>query len=227
MNDQPKHPDVEELAALYVAGGLSPEQAQDVERRLASGDSAMRKAIAELDSAAQALLELTPETNVPPRIKERLLAEIAASEPSVADSETSESAGSGPELGSAKNGPNPQVWKQWSGDQASDPMFLVRGGEQSWEPTGIDGVETRRLFVDRERDQTTMLVRMAPGTSYPRHRHGGPEECFVLEGDLRVGEEVMHAGDYQRAAAGSHHPVQSTTKGCLLFLVSSLSDELA
>ena len=73
----------------------------------------------------------------------------------------------------------------------------------------------------------TMLIRMAPGTAYPAHRHGGAEECYVLEGDLHVGDDiVMHAGDYQRAEAGSTHPVQSTRGGCLLLLTSSLRDEL-
>jgi len=36
----------------------------------------------------------------------------------------------------------------------------------------------------------------------------------------------MHAGDYQRVEVGSEHPVQSTENGCLLFIVSSLHDEL-
>jgi anti-sigma factor ChrR (cupin superfamily) len=80
--------------------------------------------------------------------------------------------------------------------------------------------------MDSARDRMTCLVRMAAGTAYPRHIHAGPEECLVLEGELRVGDEMLRAGDYQRAAPGSHHPVQSTDRGCLLLIVSSLSDEL-
>jgi len=48
----------------------------------------------------------------------------------------------------------------------------------------------------------------------------------VLEGVLNVGDLRMKAGDHQRAAAGSAHVVQSTDSGCLLFIVSSLRDEL-
>ena len=84
----------------------------------------------------------------------------------------------------------------------------------------------RRLFVDDTSGRVTMMVRMAAGTSYPSHRHGGFEECFVLEGDLQVGSEMLHAGDYQRASAGSVHGVQSTERGCLLLLSSSPGDEL-
>jgi hypothetical protein len=49
----------------------------------------------------------------------------------------------------------------------------------------------------------------------------------VLQGDLRVGPTLhMRAGDYQRVEKGHQHPVQSTDGGCLLFIVSSLHDEL-
>jgi anti-sigma factor ChrR (cupin superfamily) len=68
---------------------------------------------------------------------------------------------------------------------------------------------------------------MAPGTSYPAHRHGGAEECFVLEGDLRVGADLhMRAGDFQRAEEGSVHPDQTTDHGCVLLIVSSTADEI-
>jgi len=36
----------------------------------------------------------------------------------------------------------------------------------------------------------------------------------------------MRAGDYQRMERGATHLVQSTQAGCLLFIVSSLQDEL-
>jgi anti-sigma factor ChrR (cupin superfamily) len=54
--------------------------------------------------------------------------------------------------------------------------------------------------------------------------HGGPEECYVLEGDLRVDDKTMGQGDYQFAPEGCEHSVQSTEGGCLLLISSSLSD---
>ena len=103
---------------------------------------------------------------------------------------------------------------------------MTPGTEARWESTVYDGVEVRRLFVDEKADRVTMLVRMAPGASYPPHRHAGTEECYVLSGDLRVSDHlVMRAGDYQRAPAGSHHGVQSTENGCLLLVRCSLHDE--
>jgi len=104
-------------------------------------------------------------------------------------------------------------------------MTLVRG-DGDWEKTGVDGVEVRRLFVDVPNDRLTMLVRMAAKTEYPSHRHGGVEECFVLEGDIYGPGWEMRAGDYQRLEGGSVHGVQGSRGGCVLFIVSSLNDEL-
>ncbi len=118
-----------------------------------------------------------------------------------------------------------QPWKTWKADSASGLTF-VPSDAGDWEETDVEGISVRRLFVDRARESVTMLVRMKPGSSYPRHRHNGPEECFVLEGDLEVGGTRMRAGDYQRAEVGSLHAVQSTEDGCLLLIVSSLGDEL-
>lgn len=122
-----------------------------------------------------------------------------------------------------------QVWRRWAEDGSDivDGFALVRSTTASWEPTGIEGVDVKQLFVDRVNDRATMLVRMAPGTVYPGHRHAAFEECFVVQGDLRIGDDVeMNAGDYQRAEKGSVHPAQSTRGGCLLLIVSSFSDEL-
>ncbi len=113
-----------------------------------------------------------------------------------------------------------QTWKDWS----VQPGGLIRAGEGEWEPTGIPGIEVQRLFVEPNREFVTMRVRMAPGTSYPAHRHGGREQCFVLRGDLRAGERVMRDGDFEVVEEGSEHPVQWTQDGCELLIVSSTSD---
>ncbi|NOT32068.1 MAG: hypothetical protein HOP15_16600, partial [Planctomycetes bacterium] len=136
---------------------------------------------------------------------------------------------------SAQAGPA-QVWKQWR-TEARAPSVVSAAGAEAFEPTGFPGVRVRRLAVDQDAERVTMLVRMDPGTAYPAHRHGGVEECYVVEGDLWIGAGIeangigvpaleMHAGDYQRMEEGSLHPVQSTRAGCLLLITSSLQDEL-
>jgi quercetin dioxygenase-like cupin family protein len=119
-----------------------------------------------------------------------------------------------------------QVWKDWAASTAED-FSLVGAADTPFEPTAFAGVRVRRLFVDEGADRVTMLVQMDPGTAYPAHRHGGAEECYVVQGDLRIGDELeMHAGDYQRMERGSRHAVQSTRGGCLLLVTSSRHDEL-
>ncbi len=122
-----------------------------------------------------------------------------------------------------------QTWRNWgSGSDAPlrPGLTTLRAEESAWEPIGIDGIRVRMLAVDPERRMVTMLIRMDPGTSYPSHRHAATEECFVLEGELHVANEVLRAGDFQRAAAGSVHGPQWTKTGCTLLLVSSQDDEL-
>ncbi len=127
--------------------------------------------------------------------------------------------------GAAPAAPAAQPWRQWAADVADD-MFLSRADDSAWEPTAHPGVETRRLFVDAAARRATMLIRMAAGTSYPAHVHGGIEECFVLEGEIHVGDTTMHAGDFQRCETASRHGIQSTRTGCTLLIVSSLDDEI-
>lgn len=123
-----------------------------------------------------------------------------------------------------------QTWKTWDSVESSDigapGLSLVAMEHGGFEPTAIPGITTRRLSVDREARRVSMLVRMEPNTAYPAHRHGGSEECYVVSGDLRVGDVRMRAGDFQRAEAGSVHPIQATDGGCLLLITSSLDDEL-
>jgi anti-sigma factor ChrR (cupin superfamily) len=131
--------------------------------------------------------------------------------------------------------PEAQPWKRWS--QPSDPrspqpsawpgLHIQRANPAAWQPTAFPGVEVQPLTVASEQRQATMLVRMAAGSSYPPHRHGGPEECYVLSGDLWVGDQTeLKPGDFQRAEADSVHVVQSTRGGCLLLIQTSLDDEL-
>ncbi len=131
----------------------------------------------------------------------------------------------------APDGHSPiQVWKDWApgapGAPAADDAGLtyVPGDGEPFQSTGAPGVDVRRLFVDHEERRVTLLVRMAAGSSYPAHEHAAHEECYVLHGDLRVGDVHMHAGDFQRAEAGSVHGTQSTDEGCVLMIVSSLDD---
>ena len=122
-------------------------------------------------------------------------------------------------------GPGIQVWKKWQPDSPSG-LNVVRAGGGEWS-TVMAGIHVKQLNVDPEQGNVTMLVRMDPGSSYPPHRHGGSEQCFVLEGELHVGDEAtLRPGDFQCMRQESVHGTQWTGTGCLLLIVSSQRDEL-
>lgn len=198
-----------ETAALYLAGALELPRRRVVEEGLRTGDHALIEALRALEGGAAALSALAAPVTPPPGLRARVLEEVAEL------------------VGSGKR----QIWRNWnqSGDAeaAPDGIFTLRMDEGAWEETGVQGVQVRRLFVDRAANRMTAMFRMAPGTEYPEHHHDGHEECYVLHGDLHVGDDlVMNAGDYQRAEAGSPHDRQWTKGGCVLLVSTSLSDEM-
>ena len=47
------------------------------------------------------------------------------------------------------------------------------------------------LAVDAKTSRVTMLVRLAPGTDYPPHRHAGVEELHLLHGELLIDDTKL------------------------------------
>jgi anti-sigma factor ChrR (cupin superfamily) len=86
------------------------------------------------------------------------------------------------------------------------------------------GISCKLLATDTERGRVSMLVRLAPGTEYPPHRHAGTEELHMLHGDLIVGDRTLHAGDYLRSEAGSVDHRVWTENGCTGVLLTSFRD---
>jgi anti-sigma factor ChrR (cupin superfamily) len=68
-------PDPEELAALYLAGALPPEEHAAAEARLAT-DPAFAAAVADLAATADLLAEAGPSQPPPPAVRERLMADL-------------------------------------------------------------------------------------------------------------------------------------------------------
>ena len=201
--------DASELAALYLSGAMTGEEREAFESRLASGDVQCSAELRRLQDAAGALLQDVAPVSPPAAVRDRLMRAIE----SKAAMEQPESKAS-------------QIWRGW-GTTTDSPFFTLRAADGEWQETGVAGVQVRQLFVDRPNNRMTAMFRMAAGTEYPEHTHDGPEECYVLQGDLHVGDDfVMHAGDYQRALPGSEHGRQWTKSGCLLLVTCSLSDEM-
>ncbi len=199
--------DLRERAALFVLDALDEEEARALRLHLPECRVCARE-VESLARTARALTEAAPQVPPPPGLWERVVARVRTFPAENSDDDV-------------------QVWKRWKRSPAARGALAIQSAaEAEFQPTAIEGISVRQLSLDAAADRVTMLVRMAPGAAYPAHRHAAPEECLVLEGDLRVGAESMRAGDFQRAEADSVHGVQSTEGGCLLLIVSSLHDEL-
>jgi quercetin dioxygenase-like cupin family protein len=243
----PEHPRAHrqqalEQAGLDAVGALSPAESVGWFREhCAQGCAICTAAVAEVAQLFEQLLLAAPPIQAPPAVRARLLAAVRAdgareaAPPAPAAEEIPAEEIPAEEIPAeeipaeeipAEEIPAEeiQVWKRWTTTEPS--KFHIVPSSQGWQPTAVPGIDVRALHVDEARDAVTMLIRMAPGTSYPRHRHGGDEECFVIRGVLKIEDHVLRAGDYQFAPRGSIHGVQSTDEGCMLLIVSSRHDEL-
>jgi hypothetical protein len=100
-----------------------------------------------------------------------------------------------------------------------------RWSEPEWQQVA-PGIECKLLATDRERQRVSMLVRLAPGASYPQHTHAGVEELHLLDGELWIDERKLVPGDYNYGPPGaSDYRVWSET-GCTCVLVTSTQDRL-
>jgi hypothetical protein len=79
-----------------------------------------------------------------------------------------------------------------------------------WQPFA-EGIRIRVLH--RGEGTLSYLLRLDAGACLPPHRHRQDEECVVLEGRLRIGDDVVvPAGGYHLARAGSlHAPIVADT----------------
>jgi anti-sigma factor ChrR (cupin superfamily) len=94
-----------------------------------------------------------------------------------------------------------------------------------WEEVA-PGISCKLLATDMEKNRVSMLVRLAPGTDYPRHRHAGVEELHLLQGELMIDDKKLYPGDYNRAEADTvDYRVWSET-GCTCVLLTSIEDVL-
>lgn len=97
--------------------------------------------------------------------------------------------------------------------------------EPRWEDVA-PGIACKLLSTDRDMDRVSMLVELAPGASYPPHRHAAVEELYLLRGELWIDEKKLCPGDYNRADAGSSDQRVWSERGCMCLLITSPSDQL-
>ena len=107
--------------------------------------------------------------------------------------------------------PVPPPARQWS--------------EPDWEQVA-PGIQCKLLASDTERHRVSMLVRLAPGASYPPHTHAGVEELHLLDGELWIDGRKLVPGDYNYGAPGAGDESVWSETGCTCVLTTSTKDTL-
>lgn len=97
--------------------------------------------------------------------------------------------------------------------------------EPEWEEAA-PGISCKLLATDTERHRVSMLVRLAPKTAYPSHRHAGVEELHLLDGELMIEDRKLYPGDYNLGQPGAVDTYVYSETGCTCILVTSTKDEL-
>jgi anti-sigma factor ChrR (cupin superfamily) len=106
-------------------------------------------------------------------------------------------------------------------EEAPPGTFTRRAADMKWVSAG-PGVEVKMLRMDRDRHDQTVLIRMQPGAVVVGHRHTQEEECFVLEGEIFIGNHRLGQGDMHIARPGVEHEPIRAPRGALLMIRSEM-----
>jgi quercetin dioxygenase-like cupin family protein len=118
---------------------------------------------------------------------------------------------------------NPRVS---SVEEPEEGVFVLRAGRGAWRKTPFPGVTFKVLYNDEQTGYLTSLLRMEAGAQYPAHHHAGVEQCWVIEGTVRIGSIEISKGDFEYAAAETDHGMLQSDTGCLLLIIASRHDEV-
>ena len=107
------------------------------------------------------------------------------------------------------------------------PVFTApqHWAEPEWKEIAAD-ISCKLLATDEQHHLVSMLVRLAPGASYPAHTHAGVEELHLLQGELWIDDCRLVPGDYYRAEPGSSDNSVWSENGCTCVLMTSSQDRL-
>lgn len=125
--------------------------------------------------------------------------------------------------------PSSSLWERLAvrvaATRAQAPLLPTpqRWEEPEWKEAA-PGISVKLLATDTDRNRVSMLVRLAPGTDYPPHRHAGVEELHLLDGELMIDDRKLYPGDYNRAEAGSMDRRVWSETGCTCVLITSYDD---
>ena len=189
---------IQEQASLYVLGALTPDEQQAFENELRN-DAKLREFVLQLVRATGLMAKSIPQTPPPPQLKAKILERVAP----------------------AKNAPLPSLATAIPG-----LSFQEAASESGWKSLPVPGAFIKLLSFEKERGYAVLLGKIEAGVRYPAHVNAGPEDFYILSGDLVVGNRRLVAGDFHHSDKDSQHEVNYSEKGCTLLAVLTTDDPL-
>jgi anti-sigma factor ChrR (cupin superfamily) len=104
--------------------------------------------------------------------------------------------------------------------------FHEGAAASDWKALPMPGAFIKLLSFEKERGYAVLLGKIEAGVRYPAHVNAGPEDFYILSGDLVVGDRRLVAGDFHHADKGSQHEVNYSETGCTLLAVLTTDDPL-
>jgi anti-sigma factor ChrR (cupin superfamily) len=191
----------QEQASLYALGALTEAESDAFEAEI-EANAELREFVRSLERTAELFGMSVPPVPPPAGLREKILCRIDAHETAK----------------SAANKPLPAA--------PSGLRFLKGGDEKDWKPLPVPGAYVKLLSLERERGYAVLLGKLDPGVRYPAHTNAGPEDLYILTGDLVIGERKLVAGDFHHADQGSQHAENYSVEGCTLLAVLTTDDPL-
>ncbi len=190
----------QELASLYALGALEGPQREQFERDIRANPN-LRALVRDFQRAAERLALASPQTSPRKELRSNVLERIQAMEKDAAQSQ-----------------PAPPIPAGFA--------FVHANDKRGWKPLPIPGAFIKLLSLEPARGYAVLLGKLEPGVRYPAHVNMGPEDFYILTGDLHVGAKKLEAGDFHHADAGSKHEVNYSLEGCTLLAVLTTDDPL-
>ncbi len=191
----------QEQASLYALGALPDAEQAGFEREM-SGNAELRRLVHELQRTVDLVALSSPAQPLSPGLRDKVLQRIESVE-----------AGKS----AAKKTLPPLI---------PGLSFIDAPGAKDWKPLPIPGTYIKLLSLDKHRGYAVLMGKLDAGARYPAHINAGPEDFYILTGDLHIGNRRLGAGDFHHADGGSQHEENYSVEGCTLLAVLTTDDPL-
>jgi anti-sigma factor ChrR (cupin superfamily) len=192
----------QEQAALYALGLLGAEE-QHLFAEQARANTELRELLLSLQRTMERFVLALPATTPPPALKAKVLQRIQA------------------ETAATTSHPAPLP-----ADVVGGLRFLPAAAAGGWKQLPVRGAWVKFLSLQSDRGYAILLGKLDAGVRYPAHSHAGPEDFYILTGDLHVSGRTLGPGDFHHADAGSAHEENYSVEGCTLLAVLTVDDTL-